>query len=84
MADTHAMPAGPAMTSEPDEARMSVTAAMDVLDEFHIRRGDMQRVYDAIETLMEPEDDAAEAPEAPDDQAMADQMFATGRNRKAP
>lgn len=70
---------------EPGETRMNVTAAMDVLDEFRIRRGDMQRVYDALETLLEPaeETEADESETPPDDSAMMSSVFAKGGKQAA-
>lgn len=85
MADTHALPPEPMMEAEPAEQRMNVTAAMDVLDEFHIRRGDMQRVYDALETLLEPaeETEPGESETPPDDSAMMSSVFAKGGAKQA-
>lgn len=84
MAATEAMPAPPQMETEALEPRVSMTEAMDVLDEFHIKRSDMQRVYNALETILEPADDMGEQPEAAGgEDAMAAEMFAPGRNRKA-
>ena len=63
---------------------MSMTEAMDVMDEFHIKRSDYDRVYSALETLTEPGDDMGEAMAGADPEAdMAKEMFATDRNRKA-
>lgn len=82
MAETPAaLPQVPEMAEAP-EARMSVSAAMDVLDEFHIRRADYDRVYSALETLMEPADDMGESEDDPEAD-MAKEMFDPARNRKA-
>lgn len=83
MADTQSMPAQPPMEVEPAEPRMSMTEAMDVLDEFHIKRGDMQRVYTALETMLEPDEKSTpEEPDTgPDDSQMMSSVFA--RNKAA-
>jgi len=83
MADTQSMPAEPKMETEPAEPRMSVTEAMDVLDEFHIRRGDMQRVYTALETMLEPAEETA--PEEADSEAGDGEMMSSvfARNKAA-
>ena len=82
MANTQSMPAEPKMETEPAEPSMSVTEAMDVLDEFHIRRGDMQRVYTALETMMEPPE-AAEPPETDSEKADGEMMSAVFARNKA-
>ena len=72
------MPPAPDM-AQPMPVGMSMSEAMDVLDEFHIKRSDMDRVSAAIEAVMgpnEPEPAEAEAD-------MAKEMFATDRNRRA-
>ena len=83
MADTVATtPPAPDM-AQPMPAGMSMSEAMDVLDEFHIKRSDFDRVYSALETVTEPGGDTMES-EAGDPEAdMAREMFATDRNRKA-
>lgn len=73
---------------QPEEApetpvmQMSMSDAMDVLDEFHIKRSDIERVMEALETVQGPDEEASEpmAASAPD---MAAQIFDTNRNRKA-
>lgn len=83
MADTQSRQAGPAMETEPAEPRMSATEALDVLDEFHIKRSDMQRVYTALETMLEPDETSTpEVPQAADAQMM-DQVFARKPTKSA-
>lgn len=66
---------------------MSTSEAMDVLDEFHIKRSDYDRVMEALEAILGPSDETDSAPDADNkmdaQQAMADEMFAPNRNRKA-
>ena len=81
MAATEALPAPPMMAEAAPQ--MSTTEAMDVLDEFHIKRGDMQRVCDACEVLMGPGEEAGDIAPEGDEQQMAAEMFAPGRDRKA-
>ena len=81
MAETAAtMPPAPDM-SQPMPAGMSMSEAMDVLDEFHIKRSDMDRVSAAIEAVVGPSEPELVQAEAEAD--MAKEMFATDRNRKA-
>ena len=75
------MPPAPDM-AQPTPAGMSMSEAMDVLDEFHIKRSDMDRVSAAIEAVMGPADNMMEAGADPEAD-MAKEMFATDRNRKA-
>lgn len=84
MADIQPMPQ-PQESIEPASAQMGVSDAMDVLDEFHIKRSDMARVMEALETVMGPGEEAAEPMmdgPSPDD-AAAKSIFASDRNRKA-
>jgi len=66
---------------------MSMSEAMDVLDEFGITEKQYPRVMAALELVYEGDggDEASEPAEAGDDaeQAMADEVFASARNRKA-
>lgn len=69
---------------------MSMSQAMDVLDEFHIKRGDWQIVDAALDVVMGDEPEQAGAPvtaspgtEPDDDEQMATQLFSPGRDRKA-
>jgi hypothetical protein len=81
MADTVAtMPPAPDM-DQPMPAGMSMSEAMDVLDEFHIKRSDMDRVSSAIEAVMGPSEPGLVQAEAEAD--MAKEMFSTDRDRKA-
>jgi len=84
MAETAAtMPTEPQMAEAP-EPRMSMSEAMDIMDEFHIKRSDYDRVYSALETLVEPADDMGEDMGGADPEAdMAKEMFDPTRNRKA-
>ena len=65
---------------------MSMSEAMDVMDEFHIKRSDYDRVEAALDVLIgeDPEEagDAASGAPGPDEQ-MAAELFAPGRDRKA-
>jgi hypothetical protein len=81
MANTVAtMPPAPDMAQPmPADMSMSMSEAMDVLDEFHIKRSDMDRVSSAIEAVMGPSEPELVQAEAD----MAKEMFATDRNRKA-
>lgn len=82
LANTSAeMMPSPEMAEAP-EPRMSMSAAMDVLDEFHIKRSDYDRVYSALETVTEPADDM-QAEGADPEADMAKEMFAPDRDRKA-
>lgn len=87
MADTAAMAPPPSM-GEPPQSSMSMTEAMDVLDEFHIKRSDYDRVMSAIEAVMGPGDEAepmddADNAEGAGDADMAQEVFDPARNRKA-
>lgn len=79
MAATEALPAEPMMQQAPG---MSMTEAMDVLDEFHIKRSDYDRVMAALEMVFGSADEAEPAPDE-DNAALGDEIFATNRNRKA-
>lgn len=70
----------------PEQAsmQMGVSDAMDVLDEFHIKRSDMARVMEALETVMGPAEAAEPMADGPSpDDAAAKSIFDSGRNRKA-
>ena len=72
---------------QPEEApemppmQMGMSEAMDVLDEFHIKRSDMARVMEALETVQGPAEEASEPLAASPD--MGKEIFDTNRNRKA-
>lgn len=77
----------PAVSAPP--SGMSISEAMDTLDEFHIKRSDYDRVMQALEAVYggndEPEaapDADNKGPEAAPDEQMANELFAPGRNRK--
>lgn len=81
MADTEAMPPTPKMANADDGelASMSMSEAMDLLDEHGIDERNAADISAAIEIVFgEPEE--VPAPQ-PDDQAMLGQLFAAGRPR---
>lgn len=87
MAETEAMPALPKMSAmnggKPVE--MTTSDAMDLLDKHGITEADYDQVMAAIEMVYgeeqeNPQEQMAETPTG-DDQAMLDQMFASGRKR---
>lgn len=72
----------------PQPVTMSLTEAMDVLDEFHIKRSDYDRVMAAMEIVFngkpEPEPPGeSEADDTSEMQTAANEMFSTSRDRKA-
>lgn len=79
MAETYSMEPTPEM-ADAKSPKMSVTAAMDLLDEHGVTAKNYMQIMDAIEVAY-GEDEAPSAPEMPDDQAMLDQAFASGRMR---
>jgi hypothetical protein len=65
---------------EAPSMQMGMSEAMDVLDEFHIKRSDMARVMEALEVVQGPKEEAAEPLAASPD--MGKEIFDTNRNRK--
>jgi hypothetical protein len=72
------MPAQPAEAPEAPSMQMGMSDAMDVLDEFHIKRSDIARVMEALETVTGPSEEASD-PSAD----AAKEMFSSSRDRKA-
>lgn len=68
---------------------MSVSQAMDILDQFHIKRSDYDLVEQALDVVTGEADDMSQAAPAPGgqgppgaDEQMAAELFAPDRNRK--
>lgn len=71
---------------EDKTSAMTPSEAMDVLDEFGITEADYERVMSAMEIVYsgkaEPEPPGeVERDDASEQQAMADELFSTSRNR---
>jgi len=80
------MDAEPKIAGAPAAQSMSPSEAMDVLEEFGITEADYERVMAAMEVIYsgkpEPEPPGeTEADDMSEQQAMADEIFASGRNR---
>jgi hypothetical protein len=80
----------PMMQEQPEEEAaeyasssvgMSMSDAMDVLDQFHIKRGDTQKVMQAIEMVYGEEKETPSEQKGEPDGPMMKQIFSTDRKR---